>query len=79
MEFLGDSDNVAAIDVVTFVKEVVERNLPLRKKIVHDLLGTLSEMKAGKVMRGALWVIGEYCFDVECIVPVREVILICSD
>lgn len=67
MEFLGDSDSAAAVEVIMFVREVVERNESLRKKILYNLLEAFREMKVGKVLRGALWISGEYCYDLELI------------
>lgn len=64
MDFLGDSNNPSALDVVAFVREVVEKFPPLRKSIVSHLISTLSEIKSGKVYRGMLWIIGEYSEDV---------------
>lgn len=61
MEFLGDSNNPAAVDVVSFVREVVEKFPGLRESILEKLLETFADMKSGKVFRGALWIIGEYC------------------
>lgn len=61
MEFLGDSNNPAAVDVVAFVREVVEKFPGLRESILEKLLDTFTDMKSGKVFRGALWIIGEYC------------------
>lgn len=60
MDFLGDSNNTAAVDVIAFVREVVERFPDLRSSIVERLLLTFSEIKSGKVFRGALWIVGEY-------------------
>lgn len=37
----------------------------LRQAITKTLLQTFSQIKAGKVFRGALWIIGEYCTEVE--------------
>lgn len=64
MDFLGDSNNPSALDVVAFVREVVEKFPALRKSIVSHLISTLSEIKSGKVYRGVLWIIGEYSEDV---------------
>lgn len=64
MDFLGDSNNPSALDVVAFVREVVEKFPPLRKSIVSHLISTLPEIKSGKVYRGVLWIIGEYSEDV---------------
>ncbi|KAF8594736.1 putative coatomer complex beta chain [Ceratobasidium sp. AG-I] len=61
MEFLGDTNNPAAVDVVAFVREVVEKFPNLRGTITSRLTQTFSEIKSGKVFRGALWIVGEYC------------------
>ncbi|CAE6515933.1 unnamed protein product [Rhizoctonia solani] len=61
MEFLGDTNNPAAVDVVAFVREVVEKFPNLRGAITSRLLETFSEIKSGKVFRGGLWIVGEYC------------------
>lgn len=60
MEFLGDANNASAVDVIAFVREVVEKFPNLRSSIVEKLLSTFSEIKSGKVFRGALWIVGEY-------------------
>eukprot|EP00158_Paraphelidium_tribonemae_P007359 Partr_v1_DN28215_c0_g1_i1_m76298 putative The coatomer is a cytosolic protein complex that binds to dilysine motifs and reversibly associates with Golgi non- clathrin-coated vesicles, which further mediate biosynthetic protein transport from the ER, via the Golgi up to the trans Golgi network. Coatomer complex is required for budding from Golgi membranes, and is essential for the retrograde Golgi-to-ER transport of dilysine-tagged proteins (By similarity) len=67
MEFLNESSGTAALDVITFVREVVERNPHLRTNIVESLLGNFMEMKSGKVLRGALWIVGEYCTEIDLI------------
>ena len=72
MDFLGDSNNPSALDVVAFVREVVEKFPPLRKSIVSHLISTLSEIKSGKVYRGVLWIIGEYSEDVPDILSVFQ-------
>ena len=51
----------AAVDVIAFIKEVVERNPHLRPTILQNLFQSFPAMKVGKVLRGALWVLGEYC------------------
>ncbi|KAG6891639.1 hypothetical protein C0992_001325 [Termitomyces sp. T32_za158] len=60
MEFLGDTNNPSALDVVSFVREVVEKFPHLRATITEKLISTLSEIKSGKVFRGVLWILGEY-------------------
>ncbi|KAG2022462.1 coatomer beta subunit [Coprinopsis cinerea AmutBmut pab1-1] len=60
MDFLGDSNNPSALDVVSFVREVVEKFPHLRAAITSKLISTLTEIKSGKVFRGVLWIIGEY-------------------
>lgn len=61
MEFLGDSSNPSAVDVIVFVREVVEKFKDLRPAIITKLLSTFPQIKSGKVFRGALWIVGEYC------------------
>lgn len=63
MDFIADFNATSAIDVITFVKEVVEKFPKLRRSIVERLVSTLSEVRAGKVYRGALWIVGEYSLE----------------
>ncbi|EPE10590.1 coatomer subunit beta [Ophiostoma piceae UAMH 11346] len=60
MDFVSDFNNASAVDVIDFVKEVVEKFPKLRPTIVRKLVDTLGEVRAGKVYRGILWIIGEY-------------------
>jgi coatomer subunit beta len=63
MDFIGDFNNNSAVDVISFVKEVVEKFPKLRGSIIERLVATLSEVRAGKVYRGVLWVVGEYSLE----------------
>lgn len=63
MDFISDFNNASAVDVISFVKEVVERFPNLRRSIVERLVSTLSEVRAGKVYRGVLWILGEYSLE----------------
>ncbi|KAF2211519.1 hypothetical protein CERZMDRAFT_43298 [Cercospora zeae-maydis SCOH1-5] len=63
MDFISDFNNASAVDVISFVKEVVERFPNMRSSIVERLVSTLSEVRAGKVYRGSLWIIGEYSLE----------------
>ncbi|KAL2267082.1 hypothetical protein VTJ83DRAFT_4359 [Remersonia thermophila] len=63
MDFIADFNNASAVDVINFVKEVVERFPALRPAITKRLVETLKEVRAGKVYRGILWIIGEYSLD----------------
>ncbi|KAI6018718.1 coatomer beta C-terminal region-domain-containing protein, partial [Pisolithus microcarpus] len=60
MDFLGDSNNPSALDVVAFVREVVEKFPALRPAITGELTNTLMNMRSGKVFRSVLWILGEY-------------------
>lgn len=61
MDFIAEMNTASAADVINFIKEVVERFPDLRQSIIERLLLTLGETKAGRVYRGALWIVGEYC------------------
>ena len=61
MEFLGDTNNPSAVDVISFVREVVEKFPDLRSAITEKLIATFGDIKSGKVFRGAMWIVGEYC------------------
>jgi coatomer subunit beta len=63
MDFIADFNNTSAVDVINFVKEVVEKFPKLRAPIVSRLVDTLSEVRAGKVYRGILWIVGEYSLE----------------
>ncbi|KAI9881047.1 MAG: coatomer subunit beta [Pleopsidium flavum] len=63
MDFIADFNNTSAVDIISFVKEVVEKFPKLRPSIVERLVSTLSEVRAGKVYRGALWIVGEYSLE----------------
>ncbi|OBZ68501.1 Coatomer subunit beta [Grifola frondosa] len=65
MDFLGDSNNPSALDVVAFVREVVEKFPLLRATICEKLIQTLGEIKSGKVYRGVLWILGEYAENIQ--------------
>ncbi|KAI1639252.1 Coatomer, beta subunit [Biscogniauxia mediterranea] len=63
MDFIADFSNTSAVDVISFVKEVVEKFPKLRPSIVARLVETLSEVRAGKVYRGIIWIVGEYSLE----------------
>jgi len=61
MDFLGDSNVVSALDVVLFVREIIESNPKLRVSIITRMLDTFYQIRAARVCSSALWIIGEYC------------------
>ncbi|KAJ2308463.1 coatomer subunit beta, partial [Coemansia sp. RSA 2705] len=50
----------SATDAIVFIREVAEKFPDLRQGIVSHLVSSFLDFKAGKVMRGALWILGEY-------------------
>ncbi|XP_058068091.1 coatomer subunit beta-1 [Magnolia sinica] len=61
MDFLGDSNVASAMDVVVFVREIIETNPKLRVSIITRLLDTFYQIRVARVCSCALWIIGEYC------------------
>ena len=61
MDFLGDSNVASAMDVVVFVREIIESNPKLRVSIITRLLDTFYQIRAARVCSCALWIVGEYC------------------
>ena len=61
MEFLSDTNELAAMDVLIFVREAMTRFSNLRPIIVEKLLESFSMIKSVKIHRAALWILGEYC------------------
>ncbi|KAL2549235.1 Coatomer subunit beta-1 [Forsythia ovata] len=52
MDFLGDNNVASAMDVVIFVREIIETNPKLRVSIVTRLLDTFYQIRAARVESG---------------------------
>ncbi|KAL3881649.1 hypothetical protein ACJMK2_028061 [Sinanodonta woodiana] len=74
IEFLGDQNELAAADVLVFVREAIQRFEPLQELIVSKLLEVFPTIKAMKIHRAALWILGEYCNTAEDIQSVMTLI-----
>ncbi|KAJ7952035.1 Coatomer, beta subunit [Quillaja saponaria] len=61
MDFLSDTNVPSAMDVVVFVREIIETNPKLRVSIITRLLDTFYQIRVARVCSCALWIIGEYC------------------
>ena len=61
LEFLGDSNPNAALDVVLFVREVMHRYRHLRSTIIQAILDSyFDQITSPTVFTPVLWLIGEY-------------------
>lgn len=60
LEFLSDSNENAATDVLLFIREAIHRFEHLQPLIIAKLLEAFSSIKSVKVHRAALWILGEY-------------------
>lgn len=74
MEFLGDTNELAAADVLVFVREAVQRFDHLRPLVISRLLDVFPTIKAMKIHRAALWILGEYCCSTDDIQNVMTLI-----
>ncbi|KAG7665806.1 SEC26 [[Candida] subhashii] len=63
LDSIAELNTTAAYEVITFVKEVVEKFPDLRPDILRRLISALPHVRSGKVFRGALWIIGEYAWE----------------
>ncbi|KAJ1959850.1 coatomer subunit beta, partial [Dispira parvispora] len=63
LDSVDDFNTSSAVDVINFVREVVEKFPALREDILQRLLTTFTELRSGQVLRGALWILGEYATD----------------
>lgn len=57
MDFLGVE---GGMDVIVFVRAIVEQNSSLRCELVNKLASSLYEIKSSSVLSVSLWIIGEY-------------------
>ncbi|XP_071134136.1 coatomer subunit beta-like isoform X1 [Mytilus edulis] len=74
IEFLCDQNELAALDVLVFVREAIQRFESLRPVINSKLLEVFPSVKALKIHRAALWILGEYCTNSEDIQSVMTLI-----
>lgn len=61
VEFLSDTNELAARDVLVFVREIIHKFLNLKELLLQKLLEMFPNIKSVKIVRGTLWILGEYC------------------
>eukprot|EP00798_Chlamydomonas_sp_ICE-L_P027157 gene27157-2393_t len=59
MDFMGDN-SASALDVVFFVRDIMETHADLRSSILERLRDTFSQIQSPRVCCCALWILGEY-------------------
>lgn len=60
IEFLSDSVELAATDVMVFLREAIYLFESLRPLIIQRLLEVFQSIKSANVHRAALWILGEF-------------------
>ena len=63
MNYVGDEQAAAALDVVYFVREIVEEYPQLRDDILMKVMESFEDIKSADVYRVCLWIIGEYALE----------------
>jgi coatomer subunit beta len=65
VEYLSDTNELAAMDVLIFVREMIHKFHSLKENVLQKLLEIFASIKSIKIMRGTLWILGEYCESAE--------------
>lgn len=65
IEFLSDNNELAASDVLVFIREIIHKYKNLKELIIQKLLDVFSSIKSVKILRATIWILGEYCDDIE--------------
>lgn len=60
LDFIGDTNQESANDVVLFVKEVIQIYPQMRESLISKLLLSFGTIQSGSVYRSVVWIIGEF-------------------
>ena len=69
MDFLNTD---GAMDVIVFVRAIVEQYPSLRESVLRKLLTSFGEMTAAPVINVGLWILGEYCTELSLVTEAFE-------
>jgi len=75
MDFLTETDQTTATEVVMFLRELIAHYPNLRVSILQRLSETIADVTLSSVLRGCLWLFGEYCEEFELIEGVITAVL----
>jgi coatomer subunit beta len=70
-EFLSDTNELAASDVLLFMREAVHKFSNLTEIIIQKLLEVFPSIRSSKVLRSTIWILGEFAVakdDVETVI-----------
>lgn len=73
-EFLSDTNEQAATDVLVFIREAIQKFPNLRALITEKLIETFPLVRSVKVHGAALWILGEYIDTSKEILEVIDVV-----
>ncbi|KAH8416769.1 hypothetical protein KR222_003700, partial [Zaprionus bogoriensis] len=60
VEFLSDTNELAAVDVLIFIREAIQKFPALRALIIKHLIEAFPQIKSSQIHRAAVWILGEY-------------------
>ncbi|KAH8303870.1 hypothetical protein KR018_002114 [Drosophila ironensis] len=60
VDFLSDTNELAAADVLIFIREAIQKFPSLRALIIEHLIEAFPQIKSSKIHRAAVWILGEY-------------------
>lgn len=63
MDFLSESDQTTATEVVMFLRELIANHPEIRRPILERLADLVKDIAQSQVLRVCLWLFGEYCED----------------
>ncbi|CAJ1399175.1 unnamed protein product [Effrenium voratum] len=75
MDFLTESDQTTATEVVMFLRELIANYSDMRMPILQRLAECVGDVSQSRVLRGCLWLFGEYCEDEALILSVIQAVL----
>lgn len=73
-EFLSDTNEQAAADVLIFIREAIQKFPSLRGLITDKLIESFPAIRSVKVHRAALWILGEYVTTTKEVLQVIEAV-----
>lgn len=73
-EFLSDTNEQAAVDVLIFIREAIQKFPLLRPVITEKLIETFPAVQSAKIHRAALWILGEYVSSSDHVLQVIEAV-----
>lgn len=74
VEFLSDTNELAASDVLIFIREAIQKFPNLKSLIIEKLIESFPVINSVKIHRASLWILGEYCQTEDDITQVFDVI-----
>lgn len=61
MDFLTEADQPTATEVISFMRELIANYPEMRVPILQRLTEMIADVTQSRVIRGCLWLFGEYC------------------